>query len=776
MTTHEFAINSARQFPVESSGSEDSPAYTSASGSASHTPNSQSRGVMQATFGHPGGDVKPRLTKEQTDMLERNFQQCPKPSTQVKRTYADELRVPLDKVNNWFQNRRAKVKQDAKKAQSMGFGSIPNALIQDLGQLTSEQYIALLNNTALVQNAMENAQANGYRGDVHYSAPEAQAPVDQNMVLSSNDVPAFNGMPSFNPSSDAPVAGPMFGFSGTEQDQLSNSAMMDDASFSNESSGYAPSMETFRNADNMGPMNFQQTPMTFPTLDTSPAATAFGSGSDVSAADSGFGNWSSDKPTFLGVSPHDQSIDPFEIPHSLPRHTRIVSQPNDQFRLYTSMDPSGSPSSAHDAFGPGRQNIHQRTFSSPIISVSAAPDNEPTFPSGTPVSFSEEAAARRSSSTTELANSMDHIEIDSDQQSMDQYVKSNGASNLALRRQKRPVALGDPTALRSASYCAPLTSPNHTLAPNDHHLRRIKSTAGLPNGVASGRIQKPGVAQRSPVNFTFAEAGSSPKFAAQMSEFSVTSPDGAPLSASAAPPTPLTPQEIAPRFPPWQNQRAATFHAGMNSADAGYGESPPTLASPPSTPMYNNNVARSQLGSSYIPEDTPPQSAPATQQCFPSSQLAQAYSSSDEAMALYAFPDMPNMVQRRPSLPDTNQYAPVNGHVPFPVPVPMVDQDGQLRLNYPQYIQPQIQHQPHEFSAQQPAFLWRPASTSSAGSMPQHHKPQAELNVSMWQPPNPVSPEHQQPKILDKDKKSYTDFTFQNIGPENYEKQPSSSS
>jgi hypothetical protein len=45
------------------------------------------------------GDVKPRLTKEQHDILERHFQQQSKPTTSTKKGFADALGVPLDKIN-----------------------------------------------------------------------------------------------------------------------------------------------------------------------------------------------------------------------------------------------------------------------------------------------------------------------------------------------------------------------------------------------------------------------------------------------------------------------------------------------------------------------------------------------------------------------------------------------------------------------------------------------------------------------------------------------------
>ncbi len=48
---------------------------------------------------HVVGDVKPRLTKEQHDILEAHFQQQAKPSTNTKKGFADSLGVPLDKIN-----------------------------------------------------------------------------------------------------------------------------------------------------------------------------------------------------------------------------------------------------------------------------------------------------------------------------------------------------------------------------------------------------------------------------------------------------------------------------------------------------------------------------------------------------------------------------------------------------------------------------------------------------------------------------------------------------
>lgn len=44
-------------------------------------------------------DIKPRLTKDQHDLLEKEYKKHPKPVTAVKKGFAETLGVSLDKVN-----------------------------------------------------------------------------------------------------------------------------------------------------------------------------------------------------------------------------------------------------------------------------------------------------------------------------------------------------------------------------------------------------------------------------------------------------------------------------------------------------------------------------------------------------------------------------------------------------------------------------------------------------------------------------------------------------
>jgi hypothetical protein len=48
---------------------------------------------------HNTNDVEPRLTKDQHDILEANFQQQNRPSTATKKDWAEALKLPVDKIN-----------------------------------------------------------------------------------------------------------------------------------------------------------------------------------------------------------------------------------------------------------------------------------------------------------------------------------------------------------------------------------------------------------------------------------------------------------------------------------------------------------------------------------------------------------------------------------------------------------------------------------------------------------------------------------------------------
>jgi hypothetical protein len=64
---------------------------------------------------HP--EHKPRLSKDEVELLEGEFRKNSKPNTQLKKGLAEQMGVEVARINNWFQNRRAKAKQEKRIAE-----------------------------------------------------------------------------------------------------------------------------------------------------------------------------------------------------------------------------------------------------------------------------------------------------------------------------------------------------------------------------------------------------------------------------------------------------------------------------------------------------------------------------------------------------------------------------------------------------------------------------------------------------------------------------------
>lgn len=57
-------------------------------------------------------ESKPRLSKEEVEILETEFQKNHKPNSTTKKALAESMRVDNARINNWFQNRRAREKKE----------------------------------------------------------------------------------------------------------------------------------------------------------------------------------------------------------------------------------------------------------------------------------------------------------------------------------------------------------------------------------------------------------------------------------------------------------------------------------------------------------------------------------------------------------------------------------------------------------------------------------------------------------------------------------------
>jgi hypothetical protein len=345
-----------------------------------------------------------------------------------------------------------------------------------------------------------------------------------------------------------------------------------------------------------------------------------------------------------------------------------VEEPEDQFTAPYSMN--GGSSSEQNFWAQQGTNTNYSSFyqqsnissqailSSPDHDISRKASTGPLdFDLEPPHMFQGDTYQRRGSSTSNLARNFEkNVQIRNG--TPDEFKQPGQPTSIAQRRKGRPVTL-NPGAMRSASYSAPMPSPSGN---NDHALRRIRSS-GIPN--AAGRIQKsqPGSAQRSPMVANFSEAAASPKFARAFSSSSTATMGQG--TGSLAPPTPLTPQDMGLY---WQNntiirsQSAMPDHNSPESMNANWSTEPQSAGgafaksvSPPSTSRDLQQMTQQYGNDMY--RDSPPQSAPATQQNFPRSMYMQqphmrpGFHSTTDLTIQQPKPSH----FRRPSLPDNSQ-------------------------------------------------------------------------------------------------------------------------
>jgi hypothetical protein len=656
----------------------------------------------------PGSDVKPRLTKDQHDILEQHFLAQHKPSTNVKKEFATRLGVPLDKINNWFQNRRAKVKQDRKKlmnqynmTMSLPFGhSHVPAMSNHYAHPQEQQHPHMLMQPDFYPNAdispaslpvqigegpsaldlgpqlslqqhhhqQQQHQQQQQQFDMQHGLHSVPEP-DRSASYRSNDLmhsimAATNGAYMHNSGMSLNAQEPEF----YDTTGLSNAYSSDLSAFSVPApmpNDLAPSHPEF---DNFADFQLDYSALAATNTSNSASAEAQQSTGSISSDASPYNGTQSSGTTQSPNGPTPPSIASLnsvytgwtEDPSQM-AHPKQVEEPEDQFAPYSLAQASASeqtlpfwPQDGSSQMYP-QSNFYQQSNTSAhaILStpeqarkLSAAPSDLDI-----PLHFREDAFARRNSSSSNLANNMDAIHIRNS--TPDGFQPPDQQSSIAARRQKRPVNLSS-SAMRSASYSAPMSSPGGN---GDKVIRRIRSS-GIPN--AGGRVQKsqPGSAQRSPMVSSFSDAAASPKFARTFSTSSATTIGH---GGSLAPPTPLTPQDfgnywggaavIRPHSAMPDHNSPESMHTNWSSDQAGNVIAKTT--SPPSSSLD----LQSRFVNDALYRDTPPQSAPATQQHFPRTsymqqpQMRAAFHSTTDLTIQQPKPEH----FRRPSLPDTAQ-------------------------------------------------------------------------------------------------------------------------
>ncbi|EMD00854.1 hypothetical protein BAUCODRAFT_29233 [Baudoinia panamericana UAMH 10762] len=598
-----------------------------------------SAGELQpAAYGYHEGmqipltcDIKPRLTKEQHDVLEKHYQQQSKPSTTTKRGFAEKLGVSLEKINNWFQNRRAKTKQDQKKAadaqnlflsqqqRQMTFSSDSDTS----SGLPASDYFAMSDGLGITGTPYVGQYVNDFDEVAPHIATGRQYAQPQTMQqYPQNEM--FDSPQDLNRRTLT---------------QESFDALANGGTLLNGSVGFNGLPNGF---DNQGYLA-----QYFPELHH---GTVKQQDAPVTTADMA-----------MSISSHDSSI-PFSLSErSMSMFHSTAGPSNNSSTSLASSDWTDSRSSSvsgnqsEDPFHQMTPSQHVSTTVPPWQPGQSKPvdfnqlkqefgelEKARTSPSSyhaheQPLAWpADDAYARRDSQTTAmLAHSMSNVGLHTPQPSQHSTFKTPAPpANIAARRQRaRPAPLGL-NAMRSASYSAlpqpvsPGQLPHSSLTPGQPGLRRIRSSNAF-NGVAQGRVQKPlvGSAQRSPLAWTFTDAMSSPK-AIRHSSLQST--------GSLAPPTPLSPGEFSHAdhsraHPGWQVSLPTKREPSISESEFEHGvpympsASMPlqNVSSPPHTPMFHQHGSlQHRIGGDLMSESTPPQSAPASQQYFPANGFA----------------------------------------------------------------------------------------------------------------------------------------------------------
>jgi hypothetical protein len=417
-----------------------------------------------------------------------------------------------------------------------------------------------------------------------------------------------------------------------------------------------------------------------------------------------------------------------------------------------------------------------------------------------PLAFpNDEAFLRRNSQASMLAQSMGNVNIHTPQPNQSGAFKTPAPpANIAARRQRpRPAPIGL-AALRSQSYggAGQPASPGHgqhpTQVAQDQHIRRIRSAAVMNGGVQHGRVMKstPGSAQRSPVNFNFANALVSPHFMRSASH------------GNLAPPTPMSPHDVAQHeqaIQASQYQAQLAHHPSISENDfeqtlGAYPQSasvpPQNFSSPPHTPMFYDHPTFSQrVGSGIILENTPPQSAPAGQSCFPSNiftSVPQPVQQQPQPAPVPVQQPMqapiitqpqPQVVEQQYQVPPVtfapNQHSNVTTGPPPGVPlqfangIPTVTAGGTVKMSFPPQAQLMQQQSQRMNTPPQSQYAFVSGSPNMQGAAHTFHQSPSELQVHQYNPPDAMKRSSTPRKPVESGPKNYT---FANHGPLDYEK------
>ncbi|KAI9767259.1 MAG: hypothetical protein M1840_005859 [Geoglossum simile] len=457
--------------------------------------------------------TRPRLTREQVFLLEQQFQAAPKPSASTKRKLAETTGLSMPRVGNWFQNRRAKAKQQKKQLEadirrtiesagrrnyiepsSPDFYYYPSYPIVDIDQAPQWTQI----------NPIPIEQSNGVTGAT-YAGIQYKTPAEASYASLSRSIAAATA---------AAVQGRFCDLMEAKPEAVAH----------NNNSFYP----------------YGATP-----------------GGDVQYPGSNFPDFDSSRPSWTPTIGHRE--DPFDM-SSLNMQQLEVHQPTQQQQQQQQHQQSLQdvyakyPTGTEMGEALAQQISHSPShFRSPFL-VPALPSQVLREKYG-PIEqesrldpVPESSLSRQDSCSSDSVNGFDVANLQPKEREFTPP-ETDGTVNIAARRNRPcPTTL----ALRGRSFKGSVpvspTAKGQFLGPASP-LHRIKSTGNNGLNLMRGRVQKglPSSMQRSPLNFeTFLAAG-----AFQESQVNGISPMTAAtpgtsvsINGSLAPPTPSSPLDL----------------------------------------------------------------------------------------------------------------------------------------------------------------------------------------------------------------------------------------
>lgn len=596
---------------------------------------------------------RPRLTQEQIAILEDQFKGKPKPGTEFKKHLASQIGLSLQRVNNWYQNRRAKARHQRPQerrfdvlpadpnaqwgSSNMGFADFHRGQDQfhDVAlshQIPSGEFMAIPSD--------DPAQlSKSYSPDLDRILDPSRSSGSTDIVDSGPENATAKAESRTSPSANHPA------------DPKSSFSLMPEWDVSNVSN-WIPEVDLALHNEHF--MAIQDSFSPYPHAMYQNSLEGF-SGGNPSCHTFGTTSSSEGEPGLMTPPPKTSPMPSLPADSQLRRGSNSSELANglNTIRLQQPLP---------------RQGVYEDMFCPPATpSLAPGVDHSPRVPqsqsgaTGSPTALSLNSGAIKISSVPRI--------------------------DLASRRKRPRPATLRPDVQRSQSYAGPLTTsptskvPSFGLGPSPS-VRRIKSTGQNMNAVSGSRVSKSGLgsAQMSPRNFQ------SYLDAAGLSRPHVSNRQNTDASQASAPNfTPLTPLSpakmelqpevwqnyspyVRPSAPGWDNNHAlSTSNVYEASAE---------VASPPITPF--NMDAFPRIFASRSLQDSLyhcPQSAPPQQTTFfgdspnpagsnnqpnwlvPSSAMPPEGYRDDSSMSMRRPMHMPQMGYQEPQLQFAGNYS-----------------------------------------------------------------------------------------------------------------------